>query len=87
MEASMHGSFDRSGEADKGIYRSWRIGYFALPALLVIALVGLAITHPNMSSLISDAVQAEFANAYLAPETAPAQIAQPARAVRTVKAN
>jgi hypothetical protein len=87
MEATMHGSFDRSGETDKSIYRSWRIGVFALPALLVIALVGLAITHPNMSSLISDAVQAEFANTYLAPEIAPAQIAQPAREVRTVRAN
>ena len=83
----MHGSFDRSDETDKSIYRSWRIGYFALPVLLVIAMVGLAITHPNLPSLVSDAVQAEFASAYLAPETAPAQIAQPARAVRTVKAN
>jgi hypothetical protein len=83
----MHGSFDRSGESDKGIYRSWRIGYFALPVLVVIALIGLAITHPNMSGLISAAVQAEFAGAHLAPETAPAQIGQPAMAIRTVKAN
>ena len=83
----MHGTFDRSGESDKGIYRSWRFGYLAVPALLLIALVGLAITHPDMSSLVSEAVQAEFANAHLAPQIAPTQIAQPARVIRTVRAN
>jgi hypothetical protein len=85
MEASMHGSFDRSREPGKSIYRSWRIGL--LPALLAMALVGLAITHPNMSSWISDTVQAEFANTYLTPEITPTQIAQPATKIRTVRAN
>jgi len=83
----MHGTFDRSGESDKGIYRGWRFEFIALPALLVIALVGLAITQPDMSSLVSEAVQAEFANAHLAPQIAPTQIAQPARVIRTVRAN
>jgi hypothetical protein len=83
----MHGTFERSGESDKGIQRRWGSGFLALPAFLVIALVGLAITHPDMSCLVSEAVQAEFANAYLAPEIAPTQIAQPARVVRTVRAN
>jgi hypothetical protein len=83
----MHGTFERSGESDKAIRRSWGFGFLALPALLVIALVGLAITQPDMSSLVSEAVQAEFANAYLAPAIAPTQIAQPARVIRTVRAN
>jgi hypothetical protein len=83
----MHGTFDRSGKSDKGIYRSGRLGFLAVPVLLAIALVGLAITQPKLSGLVSEAVQAEFANAYLAPEIAPTQFAQPARVIRTVRAN
>jgi hypothetical protein len=88
MEATMHGSFDRSGEtADQSIYRGWRIGAFVLPVLLVAVLIGLAITHPDVSSWISEAEQAEFANSTQLPGVAPAQVAQPATEIRTVKAN
>jgi hypothetical protein len=87
MEASMHGSFDKSGKADNNFQPNWSIGFFALPALVVIALIGLAVIHPGASNWISDAVQAEFVGTNLAPEAAPIQFAQPAKDMRTVKAN
>ena len=82
----MHGSFDRSREAKETIYRRWGMGFLALPVLLAIVLIALAYTQPTTSNWISEVVQAEFANAYLAPEVAPTQIAQP-KEIRTVGAN
>ncbi len=79
----MHGSFDRSGENANHIQRSWSIGFFALPVLLVVALVALAMTQPAASNWISEAVQAEFVGADSAP-VAPTQLAQPVRGVRTL---
>ena len=82
----MHGSFDRSREAKETIYRRWGAGFLALPVLLATVLIALAFTQPTASNLISEAVQAEFANAYLGPEIAPTKIAQP-KEIRTVGAN
>jgi hypothetical protein len=87
MEASMHGSFDRPRKSDDRIHRSSGIGFFVLPALLVIALIGLAVTHPAVSTLVSDAVQAEFVGIDLVPDTTPTRLAQPGMVTRTVKAN
>jgi hypothetical protein len=81
MEAAMHGSFDRSGENANRIHRSWSIGFFALPIVLVVALIALATTQPNASNWISEAVQAEFVGADFAP-IAPTQLAQPMRGIR-----
>ena len=39
----MHGSFDRSGQSGDRTQRSWSIGFFAFPILLVIALIGLTL--------------------------------------------
>jgi hypothetical protein len=83
----MHGSFDRPGKTDNPIHRTWSIGVFALPALLAITLVGLAMTQPAASNWISEAAQAEFAGAFMAPEVAPTQLAQPAMQTGTVRAN
>jgi len=85
MEASMHGSFDKSGESHNRIYRSWGIGLAF--ALLAFALVGLAMTGPAVSNWISEAEQAEFANSSRLLGVNPTQLAQPAMQVRTVKAN
>jgi hypothetical protein len=85
MEASMHGTFDKSGESDNRIGRGWGIGFFAMPVLLVIALIGLAVTHPSVSVWISDAAQAEFVGTDLVRNTAPTQLAQPDPVTRTVK--
>jgi hypothetical protein len=87
MEASMHGSFDRSGESNKRFHRNSGIGLFALPLLIVIALIGLAITRPAASIWISQAVQAEFVGTDLVPDISPVQIARPAMTIRTVKLN
>jgi hypothetical protein len=87
METAMHGSFDKSGKPDDNVQGYWSVGFFALPALVVIALAGLAMMHPAASNWISDAVQAEFVGTNLAPEAAPIQFAQPAKDMRTVKAN
>jgi hypothetical protein len=86
MEASMHGTFDKSGESNNRIGRGWGIGFFAIPVLLVIALIGLAVTHPSVSSWISEAAQAEFASTDLLRDVAPSQLAQPGPVTRTVKA-
>jgi hypothetical protein len=87
MEAAMHDRFDGSDETtDKGIIRSWGSGIVVLPVLLVAFLVGLAITKPNVSRWISEAAQAEFVISGQATGGVPAEVAQPAREVRTVKA-
>jgi hypothetical protein len=78
MEAAMHGSFDRSGENASRTQRSWNIGFFALPVVLVIALIALAMSQPIASNWISEAVQAEFVGA----DSAPTQLAQPVREIR-----
>ena len=82
----MHGTFDRSRKPDNDVQEYWKVGFFVLPALVVVALVGLAVTHPAASNWISDAVQAEFVGINPAPDAAPIQFAQP-REIRTVKAN
>jgi hypothetical protein len=86
VEATMHGTFDRSGESRNRFDRSWSVGLFAVPALFAIALIGLAMTQPAASNWISEAAEAEFAGAFITPEIAPTQLAQPAMQIRTVKA-
>jgi hypothetical protein len=82
MEAAMHGTFDRSGENANRIQRSWSIGFFTLPVVLVIALIALVMTQPTASNWISEAVQAEFVGTDFAPG-APTQLAQPVRGIRS----
>jgi hypothetical protein len=86
MEATMHGSFDRPGQSGNRTQRSWSVGFFAFPILLVIALIGLALAQPAASNWISEAVQAEFGGSNLTPEIAPAPLAKPAMQIRTVRA-
>jgi hypothetical protein len=87
VEASMQVLFDKSGETIKRIYQRWGIGVFALPVLLVIALIGLAMTPGAASNWLSQATEAEFAGASYRPEAAPAQPAKPAIEIRTVHAH
>ncbi len=82
----MHGSFEKPGDTIKSIYRNWGIGVFALPVLIVIVLVGMAMTRQGATGWISEAVEAEFVHNGL-PEVAPAQVAQPAGPLRAAKAN
>ncbi len=83
----MHGSFDRPRKSDDRIHRSSGIGFFVLPGLLVIALIGLAVTHPVVSSWIADAAQAEFVGIDFVPDATPIRVAQPGLLTRAVKAN
>jgi hypothetical protein len=78
----MHGSFDRFQENRNRNDRGANVALFALPVLVVIALVALAIIQPAAPSWISEAAQAEFVGMN-SPEIAPAQ---PAMQIRTVKA-
>ena len=82
----MHGSFDKPSESGDRMQRSWGIGFFAFPILLVIALIGLVIAQPAASRWISEAVQSEFGGGNLTPEIAPVQLAKPTVQIRTVKA-
>jgi uncharacterized membrane protein len=87
MEASMHGSFERSGKSDKSFSERRGTGFFAFPVLLAVALITLAILEPAASKWISEAAQAEFAGIYGIPESTPSQLAQPpSMEVRTVRA-
>ena len=79
----MHGSFDRFQENRHRTDRDWNVALFALPILVVIALVALAVVQPAAPSWISEAAQAEFVGM-----TSPAVVpAQPAMQTRTVKAD
>ncbi len=73
----MHGTFDRSRKSNNRIDRGSGIEFLALPALLVIAVIGLAMIHPAMPSWISEAVQAEFVDPDLVRDITPTQVARP----------
>jgi hypothetical protein len=85
----MHGKFDRSGENIKRAHLNWNwnVAVLALPTLLAIAMVALALTEPAASTWIAEAAQAEFAGFISTSEPAPTQLAKPAGIIRTVKAN
>jgi hypothetical protein len=85
VEASMHGSLNRSDENRNRTDRNWSIGLFVVPVLVVIALVALAIIKPVASVWISQAAQAEFVGP-TSPDVAPTELAQPATQIQTVKA-
>ncbi len=83
----MHGPIERSRKSESSIYQRWGIGFLALPAFLVIALITMAIIQPATSNWIAEAVQAEFTGLSVLPELAPTQFAQPAMQIRTVRAD
>ena len=81
----MHGSFDGSPQDDQSSSHRWDIKLVALPILVVIAVAGLAVSHPNASRWISEAVQAEFVGTDFVPDLAPTRLAQPTNEIRIVK--
>jgi len=83
----MHGSLDKPPRDDQSSNRGWDIKLVALPILLMIALIRLAVSHPSASKWISDAAQAEFVGTDFVPDLAPpTRLAQPTNEIRTVKA-
>ena len=83
----MHGSFDKSDENDIRIHRNWGIALYALPAVLVMALIAMVIVQPGVSNWVSQAAQAEFVGTDFVPDAAPTRLARPAMEIRTVRAN
>ena len=82
----MHGSLDRPPRDDQSSDRGWDIKLVALPILVVIAMIGLAVSRPNASKWISDAAQAEFVGTDFVPNLAPpTRLAQPSNEIRTVR--
>jgi len=79
----MHGPLEKQPRDAKSAYRNWNIKLFALPILLVVALISFVVSHPSASKWISDAAQAEFVGTDLTPPTV---VAQPTNEIRTVKA-
>ncbi len=63
-----------------------REGGFTVLEILVIVMVGLAMTKPVAFNWISEAAQSEFVGTSL-PEIAPTQLAQPAGDNHAVRAN
>ena len=83
----MHGSSEKQPRDGKSVYRNWSMRLIALPILAVVALIAFAVSHPNASRWIAEAVEAEFASTDLTPEIAPpTRVAQPSNEIRTVKA-
>jgi hypothetical protein len=87
MEAAMHGSFDKQPRDSESVYRNWSMKLIALPILAAVALIAFAVSHPDASRWIAQAVEAEFASTDLVPDLAPpTRIALPSNEIRTVKA-
>jgi hypothetical protein len=88
----MHGSFDKEPQDEQVNYQSFSIKLAALPVLVIIALIGMLVSHPAAVKWISDAAQAEFVGSEFggndpAPDVArAAQMAQPSNETRTVRA-
>ena len=84
----MHGRLDEKGNNGDSRDRNFSVGFLALPLLLVIVLVTLAIVQPSSSNWIAEAVQAEFTGDSPVPSAdLPTQFAQPAMQIRTVDAH
>ena len=81
----MHGSFDQQSKDDRSVDRGWDIKLVAFPILIVIALIGVAVSHPSASRWISEAAQAEFVGTDPMPDLAsPTRLAQPTNEIRSV---
>jgi hypothetical protein len=84
----MHGSLDKQPKDDQRVHRGWDVKLVALPILIAIALIGMALTHPSASRWISEAAQAEFVGTDLVPDLLPpTRLAQPTNEIRTAKTN
>ena len=88
----MHSSADKEPHDRQNTDQGWGIKLVALPVLVMVALIGMVLSHPSAIKWVSDAAQAEFVGTAfvgtdLVPDLAPAtRTAPPAKEVRTVKA-
>jgi hypothetical protein len=88
----MHGAFDKEPQDERSNYQSFSIKLVALPVLVIIALIGMVVSHPAAVKWISDAAQAEFVGSEsggtdpMLDVARSAQTAQPSDEIRTVRA-
>jgi hypothetical protein len=86
----MHDSFDQPPDDDQNICQSWSIKLIALPLLIVIALIGMVVSHPSAMNWVSDTAQAEpvgpdFVGPDIIPDAPrPTRLALPASRIRTL---
>ena len=84
----MHGPFEKARKGEPNIYQSWSIKLVALPLLLLIALIGYIVSHPEVAKWVADAVGAEFIGTNESPDAASAKrVAQPGDQGRAVTAH
>jgi hypothetical protein len=89
----MHGPSDKQPQDARSAYRSFSVKLVALPVLILVALIGMAVSHPSMTKWISDAAQAEFVGTEfvgtdIVPGLAPpTRLARPTNQIRTVHVN
>jgi hypothetical protein len=92
MEATMHGSSAKQPQDDQSVYRSYSIKLVALPVLIIVALIGMAVSHLSATKWVSDAAEAkfvgtEFVGTDLVPNlTPPTQLARPTNQIQIVHA-
>ncbi|MCA6106919.1 hypothetical protein [Bradyrhizobium cenepequi] len=90
VERLMHDSFEPPDD-DQNIYQSWSIKLIALPLLIVIALIGMVVSHPSAVNWVSDTAQAEsvgpdFVGPDIVPDDPrPTRLAQPTMRFRTIR--
>ena len=83
----MQGPVEKQPQDSRSVYRNSDIKLFALPVLLVAALIGFVVSHPGVSKWVGDAAQAEFVGTDLVPDLVPpTRLAQPKNEIQTVKA-
>jgi cell division protein FtsW (lipid II flippase) len=73
---------DEQPRHSHGVYRNWTIKLFALPLLLVVALIGFAVSHPEVPRWISAAAQAEFAGSEAVPGATSVRLTGKIRSVK-----
>jgi hypothetical protein len=79
----MQRAFDRPGQQENRT--QWTAAIAG--ALVMLAMAALVSSSTTASNWVSDAAQAELASSNVTPpEQAPVQIAQPAKPIRTVRA-
>ena len=84
----MHGPFEKARKGEPNIYQSWSIKLVALPLLLLIALIGYIVSHPEVAKWVADGGGAEFIGTNASPDAASAKRgAQPGNQGRAVTAH
>ena len=83
----MQGPVEKKPRDSRNVYQNGDLRLFALPVLLVAALIGFVVSHPGVSKWVADAAQAEFVGTDFVPDLAPpTRLAGPKNVIRTVTA-